>query len=524
MACIIHGHDTQARTDHSKVKGWPPIVLANTVGKLGEKLIADELQSHLQLFHNLQYGLRKGRLAIDTMMLTLSHAERAIKQGKKATLLGKDIISAFNNGKMDEGTPQTITPHAPTFATVYIFSYVDDINPLIISDLSTMGHNKALKLVNAILNDKAEEDELTWGADKESRVDFHSHRASSCTTLGIRVKSNLSWDEHIKIRTEKAANLLRVLVQLGNSNGGMSPLAMRSLYTGAIGTIFSWGRARGKARKEPISTRDDGFHLRRRAGGARSGSPAEVETPPTTTSEDNKSVITIGEPEVKIKLEKLEAAEIEKYKMYGNNSSSSSYGVFPSSSYGGSFGGPPPPPAKKQRTTSSGSINSSFVREEIFEGGRIRTYEITGGYHGSNHEKLGWIANIEPLQENPHLQRGSAIMEAFYKTAADNPAELSYGNRDYNRVFPIIYERIMDPRSELSKVTGYWAGRKEGVASAVRSEDRKGGDKATYGKFLGDLATVADGELRAMQLALNTEESDMLAILLDSQAAIQSVY
>ena len=30
--------------DHKKVKGWRPIVLANTVGKLGEKLIAEDLQ------------------------------------------------------------------------------------------------------------------------------------------------------------------------------------------------------------------------------------------------------------------------------------------------------------------------------------------------------------------------------------------------------------------------------------------------------------------------------------------------
>jgi len=31
--------------DHSKVKGWRPIVLANAVGKLAEKIIAGELQN-----------------------------------------------------------------------------------------------------------------------------------------------------------------------------------------------------------------------------------------------------------------------------------------------------------------------------------------------------------------------------------------------------------------------------------------------------------------------------------------------
>jgi len=30
--------------DHTKVKGWRPIVLANTTGKLAEKIIAQKLQ------------------------------------------------------------------------------------------------------------------------------------------------------------------------------------------------------------------------------------------------------------------------------------------------------------------------------------------------------------------------------------------------------------------------------------------------------------------------------------------------
>jgi len=35
--------------DHTAVKGWRPIVLTNTVGKLAKKLVAEELQKHKEL-------------------------------------------------------------------------------------------------------------------------------------------------------------------------------------------------------------------------------------------------------------------------------------------------------------------------------------------------------------------------------------------------------------------------------------------------------------------------------------------
>ena len=86
--------------DHTKVKGWRPIVSANTVGKLAEKVIADRIQlDNPPVFHHFQYGSRKHRLAIDAMMLTASIAERAVCEGKQATLLGKDIVSAFKNAR-----------------------------------------------------------------------------------------------------------------------------------------------------------------------------------------------------------------------------------------------------------------------------------------------------------------------------------------------------------------------------------------------------------------------------------------
>lgn len=48
MAMILkHGKD------HSKVKGWGPAVLANTVGKLAEKLIAEVLQEQRDFWHDM---------------------------------------------------------------------------------------------------------------------------------------------------------------------------------------------------------------------------------------------------------------------------------------------------------------------------------------------------------------------------------------------------------------------------------------------------------------------------------------
>ena len=74
--------------DHTQVKGWRPIVLANTSGKLQDKIIANKLQRMTHLFHPLQYGSRQGRSAIDALMITIDKVEKAINQGKKATLLG----------------------------------------------------------------------------------------------------------------------------------------------------------------------------------------------------------------------------------------------------------------------------------------------------------------------------------------------------------------------------------------------------------------------------------------------------
>jgi len=78
--------------DHTVVKGWRPIVLANVVGKLAEKLVALALQEHEELWHERAFAGRKGRGAIDSVMLMAYIAE----QQPAGVIVGRDAQSAFN--------------------------------------------------------------------------------------------------------------------------------------------------------------------------------------------------------------------------------------------------------------------------------------------------------------------------------------------------------------------------------------------------------------------------------------------
>lgn len=120
---------------------------------------------------------------------------------------------------------------------------------------------------------------------------------------------------------------------------------------------------------------------------------------------------------------------------------------------------------------------------------------ITGAYQGSSHERLGWIANAEPLQAKlddisrawaaqslrtgdphicklldkspmpayspwhdggiPHCPRDSPISDAFYLTAIE-PQERSYEDREETSTTPLIDLTIMDPAEERTKTTAFW--------------------------------------------------------------------
>lgn len=78
--------------DHSKVKGWRPIVLLNVGGKLVHKVVAQELGKKRELFHKRGFAGRKGRGVIDSVMLM-----EEIRKEVGGKVYKRDIKSAFNS-------------------------------------------------------------------------------------------------------------------------------------------------------------------------------------------------------------------------------------------------------------------------------------------------------------------------------------------------------------------------------------------------------------------------------------------
>lgn len=77
--------------DQAKVKWWRPIVLANTVGKWCEKIVAQGLGEQEKLWHAQSFAGRNGRGAIDSKMMLDS-----IRKETGGDVYGTDIKSAFN--------------------------------------------------------------------------------------------------------------------------------------------------------------------------------------------------------------------------------------------------------------------------------------------------------------------------------------------------------------------------------------------------------------------------------------------
>jgi len=222
-------------------------------------------------------------------------------------------------------------------------------------------------------------------------------------------------------------------------------------------------------------------------------------------------------------------------------------------------------------------------RRVNLEGMRRLEYQalrkITGSYHGASHDKLGWIAAVEPLQArldhisilwaarslrtgDPHIRKvleedttgdswheghrgantklDTPIAEAFNLTPISEPHERSYGDCQDTSQVPVLHAPMIDPEDPRSKQKGYWAGTiggrmKEGwrmaysdgtgvneqAAAGFHSEDQLGRPDNRGGAFLGDLATVADAERKGIALALG-DTADRLYILTDSQGALRT--
>jgi len=100
--------------DHTTVQGMCPIVLSNAASKLGEKYIANRLQRVHSGFHHLQYDSRKNRSVTDAMAQTVSLITQHLRGGARVSLLGKDIISAFNHLRYKETLQGDNSSHTTT--------------------------------------------------------------------------------------------------------------------------------------------------------------------------------------------------------------------------------------------------------------------------------------------------------------------------------------------------------------------------------------------------------------------------
>ena len=63
--------------DHTQLKAWRPITLINCIGKLGEKVVVEELQQ-ANLLHRHQFGSVKGRSAIDAVFREVTRVPRCL--------------------------------------------------------------------------------------------------------------------------------------------------------------------------------------------------------------------------------------------------------------------------------------------------------------------------------------------------------------------------------------------------------------------------------------------------------------
>ena len=94
--------------DRALVKSWRPITLSNTIGKLTEKLVAEEVQSHEELWHKIAFAGRKGRGAMDSVML----AKNMLEENDDLRMVGRDIRSALNGLRADI-TAEILQRHRP---------------------------------------------------------------------------------------------------------------------------------------------------------------------------------------------------------------------------------------------------------------------------------------------------------------------------------------------------------------------------------------------------------------------------
>jgi len=140
------------------------------------------------------------------------------------------------------------------------------------------------------------------------------------------------------------------------------------------------------------------------------------------------------------------------------------------------------------------------------------------------------------MARGPHPTHGTPLTAAFHLTAISHPEEISWGDSTDHRSGNLSQITLLRPDDPKSKEKGYWAamlahlildqwslfysdgsGRGSQVAAGAYIEGIE------VGEFLGDLASVPDGERRAITLALSHMPTDRkVCILTDPMTALHT--
>ena len=332
--------------DHQQVKGWRPINLINCIGKLSEKVVADHLQE-AGVFHRWQFGSVKGRSATEAVFRQVVRAQRCLEKGGRVGWGMWDVKGGFGNsreavvrswilerspaawqrwgtyvenffrprkflvewdgktrgqGVTNIGVPQG-SPLSPVIFLIYMApilhdmeqqlasrlewrgkrldlelpSYVDDIMASLMDWDGRRDMSRVLTHANSIITEVATRWELPLEQAKTEKLVLKKKRKRGkpdyVKWLGVILDETLTFDLHWKSRIDKARKLLGAFNSIGNSQYGISPRSWRQLYTGMVRVVALWGSELGwRGQKQFITQLQKlQYQALRRATGAITG-------------------------------------------------------------------------------------------------------------------------------------------------------------------------------------------------------------------------------------------------------------